>query len=286
MSDSITRNWQKEVLLGYVCPECGSVVKLASILSMRLFAGSSLFSDTRERVKLASDFVLDTALKDIRGCGESHMRMGGERTLTSPEHKHVDMKYQFTCIEAPCPFCGHVEEWQKAGGAWEAGSEDGSEKRNLPVVFDTEEDCRNWLAENVHRIKAERMAYWKNNPGIKANIAEQIELLNTASAELKEKVEAIQTADAEAKKAFGEKENEADKLPLFSAKKKELREQLYAEEKALNEQIQKHMQEIEELKNTQETYRQGLHKLECQKLGFTGEIKEYTNRNSAAYRPE
>lgn len=286
MSDSITRDWQKQVLLGYVCPECGSVVKLSSTLSASLFASSSLFNDANEKIKAASDFIFESALKDIRECGERHMRMGGERKLKSPEYKHIDMKYQFMCIDSPCPFCGHVEEWQKSGETWETGSEDGSETRSLPVVFDTEEDCRNWLAENVHRIKAERTAYWKNNPGIKANIAEQTELLNTASAELKAKVEAIQTADAEAKKAFGEKENEADKLPLFSAKKKEMREQLYAEEKALNEQMQKHMQEIEELKNTQETYRQGLHKLECQKLGFTGEIKEHTNRNSAAYRPE
>ena len=286
MSDSITRDLQKKVLIGYVCPECRSAVKLTSTLSTHLFATRSIFNDAAEKMKPAVGFVVENALNDMRKCGESHMRMGGERKLKSPEYEWIDMEYQFARLDSPCPFCGHVEEWQKAGGTWVSDSEDVSDNRNLPVVFDTEEDCRNWLGETVHRTKAERMAYWKNNPGAKADIAQQIELLNTAITELKEKADTIQAADMAAQKAFAQKQNEVNKLPMFSAKKKELKEQLRAEEKAMTEQQKMHMQELEEMKTTQEMYRQGLHKLKCQKLGFTGEIKEYTNQNSAAYRPE
>ena len=79
----------------------------------------------------------------------------------------------------------HFAEWQKSIEEQKGNSAENSDKWNQPVIFDTEEGCRNWLKENVHRIQKERMAYWKNNPNAKSGIVEQEKLLYEKSAEIR-----------------------------------------------------------------------------------------------------
>lgn len=272
-------------LMGYVCSKCKAVNLAQGTL---LAIGRGPF---KKGAQASADKAVADGIKAINACEETPIFMGDYAEFRNEVGFNTVGGYHTMNMQYPCPFCGHVELWQKSVNGCKAVSQIkrsreldreilvGYPQESCPKRFMTGEEANAWRSQKVAELSTLAIKHWDENPEEKQAVLDQLNGIDAKLAALDQEQQGMSAAVAPLEQQIAAKTAEAKSFGMFSkerkaanAEVKELNKQLsslQAQQKARKAEI---IREQAELGNTRR-------ELLFANLAVTGELQ--TRNNSA-----